>query len=338
MIFLLFPLYVKTRTNKKRMPMTQNEIVLDEILSSGQYVKYIEVADAFLTDKADMMEQDRIINALKQIVRRNLKNALDYKNGKNARDGFKYKNDYKHYLKFLDEKEKLKSKTGNEKRSYATMGLGLLLDDSSTEVNRIEFECVRNLANSSMVKDIANKILNGHVLSLTYRTNKGEEQKVVFHPQYLKEYNNRWAVYGKCEENENYPTCIKIDSIVKYYKLDDKEYCEPVNDFYRNYFKDFIGFTRKRNGKVQDIYIRTNDKLVHDLIKTKPFHESQEELEQWSDESQQGKFVLHIIPNIELRTKLLSYGSGITMLGNGWFQREFKEEIKKMAELYNNKE
>ena len=170
--------------------MTQNEIVLDEILSSGQYVKYIEVADAFLTDKADMMEQDRIINALKQIVRRNLKNALDYKNGKNARDGFKYKNDYKHYLKFLDEKEKLKSKTGNEKRSYATMGLGLLLDDSSTEVNRIEFECVRNLANSSMVKDIANKILNGHVLSLTYRTNKGEEQTVTFHPQYLKEYNN----------------------------------------------------------------------------------------------------------------------------------------------------
>ena len=318
--------------------MTQNEIVLDEILSSGQYVKYIEVADAFLTDKADMMEQDRIINALKQIVRRNLKNALDYKNGKNARDGFKYKNDYKHYLKFLDEKEKLKSKTGNEKRSYATMGLELLLDDSSTEVNRIEFECVRNLANSSMVKDIANQILNGHVLSLTYRTNKGEEQTVTFHPQYLKEYNNRWAVYGKCEENENYPTCIKIDSIVKYYKLNDKEYCEPVNDFYRNYFKDFIGFTRKRNGKVQDIYIRTNDKLVHDLIKTKPFHESQEELEQWSDESQQGKFVLHIIPNIELRTKLLSYGSGITMLGNGWFQREFKEEIKKMAELYNNKE
>ena len=150
--------------------MTQNEIVLDEILSSGQYVRYIEVADALLTDKADMTEQDRIINALKQIVRRNLKNALDYKNGKNARDGFKYKNDYKHYLKFLDEKEKLKSKTGNEKRSYATMGLGLLLDDSSTVVNRIEFECVRNLANGSMVKDIANKILNGHVLSLTYRS------------------------------------------------------------------------------------------------------------------------------------------------------------------------
>ena len=83
--------------------MTQNEIVLDERLSSGQYVKYKEVADALLTGKADKTEKARIINALKQIVRRNLKNALDYKNGKNARDGFKYKNDYKHYLKFLDE-------------------------------------------------------------------------------------------------------------------------------------------------------------------------------------------------------------------------------------------
>ena len=57
--------------------MTQNEIVLDERLSSGQYVKYIEVADALLTDKADMTEQDRTINAHKEIVCANLKNEIE---------------------------------------------------------------------------------------------------------------------------------------------------------------------------------------------------------------------------------------------------------------------
>lgn len=306
-------------------------MVLDEKLSSGNYVTYREIADALFADKANVKEQDRIVNAFKTIVRRYLKNALDYKNGKNARDGFRYKSGSEHYLKFLDEKEKLEAKSGNEKRAYATIGLGLLLEDGGTEINKIEFECVRNLVNGTMVKEMANMILHERVLSLIYRTNKDEELKIIFHPQYLKEYNNRWAVYGKCEENKSYPTCIKIDSIVKYYRLNDKEYSEPEHDFYRNYFKDFIGFTRKRNGKVQDIYIRTNDKLVHDLIKTKPFHESQVELQKWADEEQHGKFHLQIIPNVELKTKLLSFGAGITLEGNGWFQKDYKEEIMKMA-------
>lgn len=309
-------------------------MVLDDKLSSGNYVTYREIADALFADKANVEEQDRIVNAFKTIVRRYLKNALDYKNGKDARDGIKYKSGYEYYLRFLKEKEKLEAKKGNEKRSYATIGLGLLLDEGSTEVTKIEFECVRNLTNSSMVKDIANKILNGHVLSLTYKTNTGKVEKVTFHPQYLKEYNNRWAVYGICEENENYPTCIKIDSILEYKILIDKEYREPIHDFYRNYFKDFIGFTRKRNAKVQDVYIRTNNKLVHNLINTKPFHESQRELQEWSEEEQHGKFYLQIIPNVELKTKLLSYGAGITLEGNGWFQKDYKDEVMKMVGLY----
>lgn len=315
--------------------MTQNELILDQRLSSGQYVTYGDITDDLLTDNTSITEQDHIVGALKQIVRRHLKEALDYKNGKNARDGFRYKNGYEHYLRFLYEKKTLKSKSGNEKRSYATIGLCLLLEDGGTEVNKIEFECVRNLVNGSMVKEMANMILHERVLSLIYRTNKDEELKIIFHPQYLKEYNNRWAVYGKCEEEENYPTCIKIDSIVKYHVLNDIEYFQSEHNYYRNYFKDFIGFTRKRNDKVQDICIRTNNKLVHNLIKTKPFHKNQVELQEWSEEEQYGIFRLQIIPNVELKTKLLSYGAGITLEGNGWFQKDYKEEIRKMTELYS---
>lgn len=231
--------------------------------------------------------------------------------------------------------------SGIEKRIYSTIGLDLLLDQRNTECTKIEFECVRNLKKADYVKKMATWILENKVLDITYMDKKNNGHQVVFHPQFLREYNNRWAVYGKCEEMENYPTCIRIDSIVKLSLLPKEKgiiYKEAEHHYYRDYFKDIIGFTKNKNSKVQDVYFLTNNREVHNLIKTKPFHESQEELEQWSDESQHGKFVLHIIPNIELRTKLLSYGSGITMLGNGWFQREFKEEIKKMAELYNNKE
>ncbi len=323
------------------MSMTDNEIVLDEKLSSGEFVTYREIADDLLTDTNNDAEQVRVVNALKQIVRRLQKDndVIDYKNGKNARDGIRYKTGCEHYLSFLEATQTLKQKIGNEKINYATIGLGLLLKDENTEVTRIEFECVRNLTNAKLVSMLATYILRENVLRFSYKSSQ-KEQQVTFHPQYLKEYNNRWAVYGKCEGENLYPTCIRIDSInygslSSLTKDDDIKYVKAERGFYREYFKDFIGFSRKYNAEVENVYITTNDEKVHNLIKTKPFHESQEEVEPWSAEEQHGKFLLKIIPNIELRTKLLAYGAGITLEGNGWFQQEFKDEIKKMAELYS---
>ena len=316
---------------------------MDEELSKGEYVTYNVIAGRLITDPNDTVALRKCVSRLKKHISRDsrLKGVLDYKNKKNGRYGLKYKPGYENYLKYLEAKKDIEKMSGIEKRIYSTIGLDLLLDQRNTECTKIEFECVRNLKKADYVKIMATWILENKVLDITYMDKKNNGHQVVFHPQFLREYNNRWAVYGKCEEMENYPTCIRIDSIVKLSLLPKEKgiiYKEAEHHYYRDYFKDIIGFTKNKNSKVQDVYFLTNNREVHNLIKTKPFHESQEELEQWSDESQHGKFVLHIIPNIELRTKLLSYGSGITMLGNGWFQREFKEEIKKMAELYNNKE
>lgn len=325
------------------MSQKEDNRVLDEELSKGIYVTYYDVADRLIKDPNDTVALYKCVSRLKKHISRDskLKGVLDYKNRKNGRAGLKYKPGYENYLKYLEAKKDIEKMSGIEKRIYSTIGLDLLLDQRNTECTKIEFECVRNLKKADYVKKMATWILENKVLDITYIDKKNSEHQVVFHPQFLREYNNRWAVYGKCEEMENYPTCIRIDSIVNLSLLPKEKgiiYKEAEPHYYRDYFKDIIGFTKNKNSKVQDVYFLTNNREVHNLIKTKPFNESQEELEQWSDESQHGKFVLHIIPNIELRTKLLSYGSGITMLGNGWFQREYKEEIKKMAELYKNKE
>lgn len=324
--------------------MKENKRVLDEELSKGKYVTYRDVADLLIKDTSDVVAVEKIRGQLKAYVSRDLKHkgVLDYKNGKNEKYGVKYRQGYEHYLRYIEEKKNEFEKMPRaEKRKYATIGLDLLLDQGNTEYTKIEFECVRNLEKADYVKKMATWILERNVLNITYIDKKNKEHKEIFHPQYLREYNNRWAVYGKCEGIEEYPTCIRIDSIVELSLLNKEEgiiYQEAERHYYRDYFKDMIGFTKNKNSKVQNVYFLTNNQEVHNLIKTKPFHESQEELEAWSNETQHGKFVLHIIPNIELRTKLLSYGSGITLEGNGWFQRGFKEEIKKMAELYKNEE
>ena len=302
------------------MSQKEDNRVLDEELSKGIYVTYYDVADRLIKDPNDTVALYKCVSRLKKHISRDsrLKGVLDYKNKKNGRVGLKYKPGYENYLKYLEAKKDIEKMSGIEKRIYSTIGLDLLLDQRNTECTKIEFECVRNLKKADYVKKMATWILENKVLDITYMDKKNNGHQVVFHPQFLREYNNRWAVYGKCEEMENYPTCIRIDSIVKLSLLPKEKgiiYKEAEHHYYRDYFKDIIGFTKNKNSKVQDVYFLTNNREVHNLIKTKPFHESQEELEQWSDESQHGKFVLHIIPN-----------------------SEFKEEIKKMAELYNNKE
>lgn len=99
------------------MTMTNIEIVLDEKLSSGEFVTYAEIADILHTEKNNVAERDSVINVLKQIISRQLKvcDVLDYKNGKNARDGIRYKTGCEHYLSFLEATQTLKQKKGNEK-------------------------------------------------------------------------------------------------------------------------------------------------------------------------------------------------------------------------------
>lgn len=316
--------------------MTKEEInIIDQLLSGDDFVIYDEIVRGIIGSSNDNHLYKKTDEKLRKFKQRHLADVLEYKNGSDATDGMKYKKGYENYLQYQEEEKNLKKKIGDAKSVYATRGLESLLNETSEFNFFIELECCNSLVNLPFVKRMAKAILFKWVKEVTYKTNNGEMKIVTFHPQYLKEYNNRWAVYGKCDEEPEckYPTCIRIDSIFKIVDKMDK-YLPAAPHFYQNYFKDIIGFTRSRGGKVQSIYIRTNSSYIHNLIKTKPFHPNQEELEEFSEEKGYGKFKLEIIPNTELRTKLLAYGAGITLEGNGWFQKDFKEEVRKMAELY----
>ena len=55
----------------------------------------------------------------------------------------------------------------------------------------------------------------------------------------------------------------------------------------------------------------------------------------FDSEENEGEFVITVIPNIELQTRLLSYGSGIRVLGKGKFQQDIRDTISWMAKIYH---
>ena len=74
---------------------------------------------------------------------------------------------------------------------------------------------------------------------------------------------------------------------------------------------------------------------MHNLIKTKPIHASQKETVPFDKEKLVGEFTIQVIPNIELQTRLLSYGPGLYVTSGGQVQQDMRNAINKMKALYD---
>ena len=81
----------------------------------------------------------------------------------------------------------------------------------------------------------------------------------------MKEYNNRWFVFGKNDEYENL-TNLALDRIIEIKGI-DKEYEESDIDF-QEYFDDFIGVTKAGND-LEVVKIWASPEQAS-YIKTKP--------------------------------------------------------------------
>jgi predicted DNA-binding transcriptional regulator YafY len=182
------------------------------------------------------------------------------------------------------------------------------------------------------------KYLNSKTISFKYTQGYENEMKITMHPHLLKEYNSRWFLFGYVQEDDKWKIVnFALDRIVYKGKNDIKADfgCKKApRGYYENYFKDIVGVTHPDGGQMEVIVIHTTDFKVHQLIKTKPIHSSQEEVRQFDMERGQGEFTIHVVPNIELRTRLLSYGPGIYVTGDGQFPQQMRKAVSEMAEKY----
>lgn len=130
----------------------------------------------------------------------------------------------------------------------------------------------------------------------------------LFHPYLLKQYNNRWFLFGRVDGFNNL-TNLPLDRIKD---------ISPANIPYRpntdidlkEYFEDFIGVSRRNKDKPKKVQIKVDNGL-YPYIETKPLHGTQRVISREED----GVIIqIKVILNKELRQLLLSFGSGITVL------------------------
>lgn len=208
----------------------------------------------------------------------------------------------------------------------------------------------QNLTNIHLLPVFYKAITDRHVLRFFYQRFGQEPFELTFHPQFLKEYNGRWFVFGDAErllvdeQGEAIRDTFKVynvplDRIVgDVSMIDNVEYLPAEKGIYQRFFNDIIGVTHEKGAKVEQVVIRTKTEYQHGLLQTKPLHHSQKETLPFGryEDGEYGEVTLTIEPNRELRGKILAYGQYLEVIHPQSLREQLKDIIKQQMMQYSD--
>jgi predicted DNA-binding transcriptional regulator YafY len=172
-----------------------------------------------------------------------------------------------------------------------------------TTTNIVGFEQNPYLKGLNLFSDIFNAIVNKQTLRISYQKFGKESKEYIFHPYFLKQYNNRWFLFGICDhlKEKKSVTNLALDRIeqIAYANI---PYIENNNVEFNEYFEDVIGVTVYEK-EVERIVLEV-DNVLFPYVETKPLHGSQKIKER---NQATVTIELNLIINYELENLLLGY-------------------------------
>lgn len=195
----------------------------------------------------------------------------------------------------------------------------------------IAFDSNIDLNGLEHIKPLFDAITNKTVLSITYRDFKSKEPyELIFHPHYIKQYNNRWFVFGLNENFQKPYWNLALDRIVNV-RSSDMPYKSSETDW-KEFFYDVIGVTKPDGAEVENVVVRFSKEQAP-YIQTKPIHPSQR-----SKLHDDGTLEVRIevVLNFELERLLLGFGDGAEVLKPADLRSRISEMHRKAASQYDS--
>ncbi len=181
----------------------------------------------------------------------------------------------------------------------------------SKSVPVIDFEKNESLKGLEFLDVIYQAILNQKTLRINYKSFKAKNtNRIIFYPYLLKEYRNRWFVYGA----KKYGLILQnlaLDRITKIFSVESEPYIE--NTFFdpASFFDDMVGVTKSPASSSETVRFIANSQNAP-YISTKPIHKSQKIIETYDDGSV--LYELNVVINHELQRDFFAYADGVTVL------------------------
>ncbi len=192
----------------------------------------------------------------------------------------------------------------------------------------ISFESNIDLKGLNYLTPLFNAITYERVLFINYKDFRSSKPyQITFHPYYLKQYNNRWFVFGLNSDNQIPNWNLALDRIESLIECNFKY--KPSGTDWEEYFFDIIGVTRPLNVEMQEIFLEFSPEVAPYVI-TKPIHPTQKH----KIKTTGLEVKIKVIPNFELERLILSFGDQVKVISPQNFKEHIYQRIEHAIQLY----
>ncbi len=196
--------------------------------------------------------------------------------------------------------------------------------------NVISFEQNPNLKGLEFLSDVIDAASNHQPLKIEYHNykNGGKDILFVIHPYYVKQYNNRWFLFG-LDNTRREISNLALDRIVSMQVASDVAFIPNDTIDFEHYFDDVVGVTVPKNGQETETVILRFTEARFPYVVSKPIHHSQTILNE-----EQCTISLEVKPTRELEQQILSFGSDVEVLSPAPLRAQIIEKIKDLMKKY----
>jgi predicted DNA-binding transcriptional regulator YafY len=194
----------------------------------------------------------------------------------------------------------------------------------------IDFDNNQYLKGIEHLGSLYNAVFFRKVLSIQYQPFENEvPETFVVHPYFLKQYNNRWFLFGYNPAKEKYDWNMALDRIKLITEIQGV-YQENTSIFWKDYFDDIIGVTKPIDKSIEEVVLHFYGKTGK-YMETKPIHGSQKS--KWLDENTI-QIKLSVIINYELERLILSYADSVIVIKPSHLVTQIKQRLTNASSNY----
>lgn len=199
----------------------------------------------------------------------------------------------------------------------AKLQSGLNTDLSNQQI--ISFEENEFLKGIEHLNLLFQYISNKQALEIEYKSfNSDKEFTFKISPYYLKQYNNRWFLFGWNHQLSLIQN-LALDRICSI-EISKEAFITSDLDF-NEYFEDIIGVSNDLSKEVEKVIIELTPNIIP-YISSKPIHGSQK--------LNDNILTIEVKHNYELESLILSYGENMRVLEPKTLQESLTNRISKM--------
>ena len=192
----------------------------------------------------------------------------------------------------------------------------------------IQFQKQNLRKNTHYLGPIIEAIDSNLKLELSYQTFYHDvTKKHILHPYLVREYDQRWYVYGYEESSQHFKT-YALDRIVTVSKTSNSFKSKRIER--DTIYSNVVGMTLSEEPPVAVVLKFTASQAKY--ISTLPLHHSQEEIARDADFV---TFEYMLTPNFELEQKILLHGEQVEVLQPKSLREKITERVFNLIKIYN---